>query len=181
MFELLPDVGLRLPGCAGTLRFGMDERTAQWAVATVADVRDGWVCGARWAFSARYRGLTLDAYGDTTGRSGGHQDAAGLAGIGLSRAPLTLTGPAACAVVLRGIDLFGYPTAEVSDAFSDSLPQRFGSAAVASTTPASRYTRNPYLPRVDHDGRTGSGRSSPSCMTSPSTASTTQATSIRAA
>lgn len=87
MFELLPDVGLRLPGCAGTLRFGMDERTAQWAVATVADVRDGWVCGARWAFSAQYRGLTLDAYGDTTGRSGGHQDAAGLAGIGLSRDP----------------------------------------------------------------------------------------------
>lgn len=36
--------------------------------------------------------------------------------------PLTLTGPATCAVVLRGIDLFGYPTAEVSDAFSDSLP-----------------------------------------------------------
>lgn len=55
MFELLPDVGLRLPGCADTLRFGMDERTAQWAVATVADVRDGWVCGARWAFSAQYR------------------------------------------------------------------------------------------------------------------------------
>ncbi|MGW6684463.1 hypothetical protein ACWGBO_32030 [[Kitasatospora] papulosa] len=49
----------------------MDERTAQWAVATVADVRDGWVCGARWAFSAQYRGLTLDAYGDTTGRIGG--------------------------------------------------------------------------------------------------------------
>ncbi|MFD9833223.1 hypothetical protein [[Kitasatospora] papulosa] len=122
MFELLTDIGLQLPGCAGTLRFGMDERTAQWAVATVADVRDGWVCGARWAFSAQYRGLTLDAYGDTTGRSGGHQDVAGLAGIGLSRDPLTLAGPAACAVVLRGIDLFGYPTAEVSDAFSDSLP-----------------------------------------------------------
>ncbi|MFE0084219.1 hypothetical protein, partial [[Kitasatospora] papulosa] len=93
MFELLPDIGLQLPGCAGTLRFGMDERTAQWAVATVADVRDGWVCGARWAFSAQYRGLTLDAYGDTTGRSGGHQDAAGLAGIGPSRDPLTLAGP----------------------------------------------------------------------------------------
>jgi len=33
-------------GCAGTLRFGMDERTAQWAGVTVAVVRDGWVCGA---------------------------------------------------------------------------------------------------------------------------------------
>ncbi|MEV1025082.1 hypothetical protein [Streptomyces sp. NPDC050264] len=122
MFELLPEVGLRLPGCAGALRFGMDERTAQWAVATVADVRVGWVCGARWAFSAQYRGLTLDAYGDTTDRRGWHQDTPGLAGIGLTRDPFTLTGPSACPVVLRGIDLFGYPTAEVSDALRDSLP-----------------------------------------------------------
>ncbi|MFG2591277.1 hypothetical protein [Streptomyces sp. NPDC048438] len=122
MFEFLPGVGLRLPGCAGTLRFGMDERTAQWAVATVADVRDGWVCGARWAFRAQYRGLTLDAYGDTTDRRGLHQDTPGLAGIGLTRDPFTLTGPSACPAVLGGIDLFGYPTPEVSDALSDSLP-----------------------------------------------------------
>ncbi|MGW6059017.1 hypothetical protein [Streptomyces sp. NPDC055189] len=122
MFELLPDVGLRLPGGAGTLRFGMDERTAQWAVATIADVRDGWVCGAGWAFSAQYRGLTLDAYGDTTDRHDRHQDAPGLAGIGLTRGPFTPTGPSACPLVLRGIDLFGYPTAEVSDALSESLP-----------------------------------------------------------
>lgn len=122
MFELLPEVGLRLPGCAGTLRFGMDERTAQWAVATVADVRDGWVCGARWAFSAQYQGLTLDVYGDTTDRSGWNQDTPGLAGIGLTRDPFTLTGPSACPVVLRGINLFGYPTAEVSDALGESLP-----------------------------------------------------------
>ncbi|MEU1487170.1 hypothetical protein [Streptomyces sp. NPDC005752] len=122
MFEFLPEVGLRLPGCAGTLRFGMDERTAQWAVATVADVRDGWVCGARWAFSAHYRGLTLDVYGDTTDRRGGHQNTPGLAGMGLTRDPFTLTGPSACPVVLRGIDLFGYPTAEVSDALNAGRP-----------------------------------------------------------
>ncbi|MFD4476785.1 hypothetical protein ACFWPU_11855 [Streptomyces sp. NPDC058471] len=122
MFELLPEVGLRLPGRAGTLRFGMDERTAQWAVATVADVRDGWVCGARWAFSTQYQGLTLDAYGDTTDRHGRHQDAPGLAGIALTRGPFTRTGPSACPVVLRGIDLFGYPAAEVADALSEGLP-----------------------------------------------------------
>ncbi|MFJ3706188.1 MULTISPECIES: hypothetical protein [Streptomyces] len=121
MFELLPEVGLRLPGCAGTLRFGVDERTAQWAVATVADVRVGWVCGVRWAFSARYRGLTLDVHGDATDRRGRHQSAAGLVGIGLTRDPFTLAGPSACPVVLRGIDLFGYPTAEVSDALHDGL------------------------------------------------------------
>lgn len=74
MFELLPEVGLRLPDRAGTLRLGMDERAARWAVATVADVRDGWVCGASWAFSARYRGLMLNVYGDTTGRRSRHQD-----------------------------------------------------------------------------------------------------------
>ena len=122
MLEFLPEVGLRLPGRAGTLRLGMDERTARWAVATVADVRDGWVCGARWAFSAQYRGLTLEAYGDATDRCGRHQDARGLACIGLTRAPYTLAGPSACPVVLLGIDLFGYPTAEVSDALGDSLP-----------------------------------------------------------
>ncbi|MFF4243595.1 hypothetical protein ACFYY2_03865 [Streptomyces sp. NPDC001822] len=122
MFEILPEAGLRLPGRAGTLRFGMDERTAQWAVATVADVREGWVCGARWAFSAQYRGLTLDVYGDATDRSGRHEESPGLAGIGLTRAPFTLTGPSACPVVLRGINLFGYPTAEVSDALGGGLP-----------------------------------------------------------
>ncbi|MFB4426875.1 hypothetical protein C5F59_038025 [Streptomyces sp. QL37] len=122
MFELLPEVGLRLPGCAGILRFGMDERTAQWAAATVADVRDGWVCGARWAFSVQYRGLTLNAYGDTTDRRGWDQDTSGLAGIGLTRDAFALTGPSACPVVLHGIDLFGYPTAEVTDALGESLP-----------------------------------------------------------
>ncbi|MEV2254443.1 hypothetical protein AB0I94_28320 [Streptomyces sp. NPDC050147] len=122
MFELLPEVGLRLPGCAGTLRFGMDERAAQWAVATVADVREGWVCGADWAFSAHYQGLTLDAYGDATDRRGLHQNTPGLSGIGLTRDPFTLTGPSACPVVLCGVDLFGYPPAEVSDALSGNLP-----------------------------------------------------------
>ncbi|MEU6765732.1 hypothetical protein ABZ916_24840 [Streptomyces sp. NPDC046853] len=121
MFELLPEVGMRLPGGAGILRFGMGERAAQWAVATIADVRDGWVCGARWAFSAQYQSLTLDIYGDTAGR-GSHQDTPGLAGIGLTRDPFTLTGPSACPVALRGIDLFGYPTAEVSDALNEGLP-----------------------------------------------------------
>ncbi|MEW1693549.1 hypothetical protein [Streptomyces sp. NPDC091263] len=100
----------------------MDERSAQWAVATVADVRDGWVCGARWAFSAQYRGLTLDAYGDTTDRLGRHQDTPGLVGINLTRDSFPLTGPSACPVVLGSVNLFGYPTHEVRDALSDSLP-----------------------------------------------------------
>ncbi|MEU5957866.1 hypothetical protein [Streptomyces sp. NPDC047525] len=122
MFELLPGAGLRLPGRAGTLRFGTDEQTARWALATVADVRDGWVCGARWAFSAHYQGLTIDAHGDTTDPRGRHPDTPGLADISLTRHPFTHTGPSACPVVLRGIDLFGYPATEVSDALGEGLP-----------------------------------------------------------
>lgn len=124
MFELLPGVGLRLPGRAGTLRLGADERTAQWAVATVADVRAGWVCGAGWSFTARYQGLELDALGDVVDRYGRYRDTPGLGGIGLTRDPATGAGPSACPVVLHGIDLFGHPRREVLDALGDGLPDR---------------------------------------------------------
>ncbi|MFI9203088.1 hypothetical protein [Streptomyces sp. NPDC053048] len=123
MFEFLPDVGLRLPGRAGVLRLGMDERAAQRAVATVADVREGWVCGAGWTFTARYEGLTLHAHGDTWDRHGRHEDVSGLAGIGLTRPPGTPdAGAGGCPVVLRGIDLFGYPAAEVLEALGSTVP-----------------------------------------------------------
>ncbi|MBO8195003.1 hypothetical protein ITI46_25595 [Streptomyces oryzae] len=118
MFEVLPGVGLRLPGRAGALRFGMGERAAQWAVATLADVREGWVCGAGWAFGARYEGLALEVHGDTWDRNGWYADGAGLA-------TLTLTAewpPAACPVVLGDIDLFCHPAAEVRAALPRPLP-----------------------------------------------------------
>ncbi|MFB7619569.1 hypothetical protein [Kitasatospora sp. NPDC056181] len=118
MFEILPGVGLRLPGRAGVLRFGDDERTAQWAVATVADVREGWVCGAGWSFTAEYEGVRLDVHGDVGDRYGRYEDVRGLAAVGLTRDPLCLTAP----VVLDGIDLFGYPSAEVLDALGYDLP-----------------------------------------------------------
>ncbi|GAA4840334.1 hypothetical protein [Kitasatospora terrestris] len=117
MFELLPGTGLGLPRGAGVVRFGASERAAQWAVATLADVREGWVCGAGWAFGARYEGVELHAYGDTAdrlGRTG--RDRGGFAGVELRRCPAVPVGPAAVPVVLRGIDVFGYPAAEVLDA-----------------------------------------------------------------
>ncbi|MEU2158661.1 hypothetical protein ABZ532_27245 [Streptomyces sp. NPDC019396] len=49
-FELLPGEGVVLPRDAGLLCFGMSEWEAQWVVATLRDVRETWVCGARWAW-----------------------------------------------------------------------------------------------------------------------------------
>lgn len=116
MFELLPEGRLRLPSGAGFLRPGMDERAARWAVATVADVRGTWTCGAGWSFTARYGGLLLDVHGDTRDRYGRCRDAPGLASLALERDPYTLAGPSGCPVVLRDVDVFGHPAAEVLEA-----------------------------------------------------------------
>ncbi|MGK5728124.1 hypothetical protein [Streptomyces sp. URMC 124] len=121
MFELLPGIGLALPHSAGVLRFGMSERETQWAVATLADVRETWVCQTGWAFTACYDGLELLAYGDCTDRQGRiGLDRDGFAGVHLRRCGSTPTGPSAVPVVLRDIDLFGYPAAEVLAALDPS-------------------------------------------------------------
>lgn len=65
----------------------MDGRAARWAVATLADVREGWVCGAGWAFSARYEGLVIDVQGDVRDRHGLHRDAPGPASVEIGRLP----------------------------------------------------------------------------------------------
>ncbi|MFF0741876.1 hypothetical protein ACFYVL_15880 [Streptomyces sp. NPDC004111] len=67
VFGILPGRGLVLPRGAGTLAFGMSERAAQWAVATLADVRASWVCGLPWSFGAVYEGLELLVGGDHEG------------------------------------------------------------------------------------------------------------------
>ncbi|MEV7028584.1 hypothetical protein [Kitasatospora sp. NPDC093558] len=120
MFELLPGTGVVLPHNAGVLRFGMSERAAQWAVATLADVRETWVCQAGWAFTACYEGLELLAYGDVIDRlSRTEYDVDGLAAVHLFRygaGPSIPSVPSAVPVVLRDVDLFGYPAVEVLDA-----------------------------------------------------------------
>ncbi|MFD7256370.1 hypothetical protein [Streptomyces sp. NPDC059874] len=114
MFKLLPGTGLALPHNAGVLRFGMPEREAQWAVATLADVRETWVCQTGWAFTACHEGLELLAYGDCTDRLGRtDHDRDGLAAVHLRRCGFTPTGPSAVPVVFRDLDLFGYPAPEV--------------------------------------------------------------------
>ncbi|GAA2787295.1 hypothetical protein [Kitasatospora aburaviensis] len=114
MFELLPGTGLALPRQAGVLHFGMPERQAQWAVATLADVRGTWVCQAGWAFTACYEGLELFASGDHTDRLGrADHDRHGFAAVELRRCEAVPGGPSAVPVVLRDVDLFGYPAGEV--------------------------------------------------------------------
>ncbi|MGW6575596.1 hypothetical protein ACWGAN_26010 [Streptomyces sp. NPDC054945] len=141
-FEVLPGTGLALPRGAGVLRFGGSEREARWAVATVADVRGTWVCGTGWAFTARYEGLDLLAYGDCPDRLGraGH-DRHGLAAVHLRRYGAEPTGPAAVPVVLRDVDLFGYPAAEVLEALGPGPYPGVGLPRAASPT-------GHYLPEV---------------------------------
>lgn len=67
VFQLLPGTGVLLPHRAGTLRFGMSEHTARWALSTICDIRTQSVCGAAWAFSGDYLGLTIDVLGAPEG------------------------------------------------------------------------------------------------------------------
>ncbi|CAM5520855.1 hypothetical protein GCM10010329_54810 [Streptomyces spiroverticillatus] len=113
MFEILPDRGLVLPRGAGTLVFGMAERDAQWAVATLCDVRESWVCGLEWSFGAVYEGLEL-----LVGGSHGH----GLDVVDLQRAVHAPLEPAAAPVVLDGVDVLGYPQDEVQEALTGQPP-----------------------------------------------------------
>ncbi|MDH6542954.1 hypothetical protein [Streptomyces sp. SPB4] len=114
MFDVLPGTGLVLPHRAGVLRFGMSEQESQWAVSTLADVRETWICQTGWAFTASYEGLELLVYGDTTDRLGRtDRDRHGLAAVHLHRYEERPTGPSAVPLVLHDVDLFGYPATEV--------------------------------------------------------------------
>jgi hypothetical protein len=145
MFTLLPLAGVELPRGAGTLRFGMSEREAQWSVSTLADVREGWVCGWGWAFEARYGDLTVSV------RGGGRPEDSGLEEIGFERQgdPVPAT-PGDVPVVWNDIDLFGYPIPEVEQALAafhlrldlpllQELGLRLSRPAAGLSGPASRH------------------------------------------
>ncbi|MEV5748946.1 hypothetical protein AB0L00_14110 [Actinoallomurus sp. NPDC052308] len=161
MFTLLPRVGVELPHRAGLLRFGMTERRAQWAISTLADVREEWVCvraratGVALAFFAEYEDLTISVRGGPAA----DDRVPGLNEIRIARRgdPLP-TVPAAVPVVYDGIDLFGYPDSEVEEALravrppaagEQTLAEEFGltlgrpTAAVRSPGPAGRRPRHP--------------------------------------
>ncbi|MER6182813.1 hypothetical protein [Streptomyces sp. NPDC001652] len=106
-FELRPGEGLVLPRGAGVLRFGMGEREARWTVATLADVRETWVCGAGWSFGAAYEGVELLVCGAANERRR-------LDWINLAQPDAP-----AFPVVWRDIDLFGHEQGEVERALAD--------------------------------------------------------------
>ncbi|MGW4206126.1 hypothetical protein [Streptomyces sp. NPDC004726] len=115
MFELLPGTGMVLPHQVGTLRFGMSEYAAQWAVSMICEVRPGTVHGAAWAFRGEYLGLGIQVWGAT---GGPHTKGVGY--VELARVARDATGaeptcPALAPVVHNGVDLFGYPRDEVAE------------------------------------------------------------------
>lgn len=122
MFELLPGLGVRLPGSAGTLRFGTDERTTAEALAHLGPLLPKPVPDAAWSRTTRWADVEVTA---SAGKSDG--DAADPGGpllhsVVLSRSPSAAHAPGGTPVVLADVDLFGYPAAEVLEALGDDLP-----------------------------------------------------------
>jgi hypothetical protein len=159
MFTLFPRVGVELPHRAGMLRFGMSEREAQWLVSTLADVREGWICGWAWAFDARYGDLTISVSGGSLPEG----PATGLEEIGFERHgnPIPTT-PADVPIVWNDIDLFGYPIPEVEEALTASrhrdvlqdvraeeLGLTLSRPAVATRPPGAALSRKPRNPATE--------------------------------
>ncbi|MFD7613844.1 hypothetical protein [Streptomyces sp. NPDC059828] len=115
-FELLPGEGVVMPRDAGVLRFGMSEREAQWVVAALCDVRETWVCGARWAFGAVLHDIGLLVCGAIEGPLRGRAES-----ILFERLGVRPERPSGVPVVLDGVDLFGYPGEEVAEALGASV------------------------------------------------------------
>ncbi|MDN3359503.1 hypothetical protein [Actinomadura sp. DC4] len=144
MFVLLPSVGVALPHRAGTLRFGMTEREAQWPISTLSDVREEWLCvrtrstGVAWAFHATYGDLTISVCG------GPSLDEVRFTRLG-DPAPTT---PGRVPVVWEDLDLFGYPADEVFSALAGLRPAgltlgRHGPAYLDSASLARPERRRP--------------------------------------
>lgn len=105
--ELVPGRGMRLPGNAGTLSFGMTQREAAWAAASVADVRDRWICGASWAFGFALCDVAVSVSGGAAER---------LASVHVERIDPAVCGPAGVMVGYQDIDLFGHSFDEIQRA-----------------------------------------------------------------
>ncbi|MEU3565706.1 hypothetical protein [Kitasatospora sp. NPDC006786] len=61
MFELLPGIGGRLPGAAGTLRFGLDDRTTAGTLARLGPLPPRPVPDAARSRTARWADIEVTA------------------------------------------------------------------------------------------------------------------------
>ncbi|MEU3775861.1 hypothetical protein AB0F11_22115 [Streptomyces sp. NPDC032472] len=119
MFELLPGVGVGLPGGAGVLGFGAGPDEVREVLGRLGAVRDA--AGGPWAYRVRWGGV------EVTARPGG--------GAGLEAVTLAGRG---VPVVLGDIDLLGYPAAEVVEALGEGPHPglRLGNADPARPLPS---------------------------------------------
>ncbi|MFJ3793198.1 hypothetical protein [Kitasatospora sp. NPDC090091] len=119
MFELLPGAGVVLPGRAGVLRFGLDERATGRALATLDDARAVPMLDATWA---RHGDVELTACSNEIDFEASEPTELLLRTVVLSRTRPASCGLGATPVVLDGIDLFGHPATDVQDALGRDLP-----------------------------------------------------------
>ncbi|MEU6868364.1 hypothetical protein ABZ924_34895 [Streptomyces sp. NPDC046876] len=140
MFELLPGVGVRLPGGAGVLGFGAGPAEVREVLGRLGPVRAAG--GGPWAYRVRWGGV------EVTARPGG---GAGLEAVTLAGrdAPVAPVAP----VALGDVDLFGYPAGEVVEALGEgSHPGlRLGNADPARPLPSVTLRAEPPsgAPEVD--------------------------------
>ncbi|MEW2413296.1 hypothetical protein AB0953_06185 [Streptomyces sp. NPDC046866] len=122
MFELLPGVGVRLPGGAGVLGFGAGTDEVREVLGRLGAVRAA--AGGAWAYRVRWGGV------EVTARPGG--------GAGLEAVTLAARDAPVAPVALGDLDLFGYPAAEVVEALGEGpYPGlRLGSADPARPLPS---------------------------------------------
>ncbi|MBT2449806.1 hypothetical protein J7F03_22570 [Streptomyces sp. ISL-43] len=145
MFELLPGIGVLLPGGAGVLRFGMGGDAVREVLGglgevwgdrgvdgpadadVVADVLSDVLSDVAWVYAARWSDAEVAAHACAPDRPVEPGGGPTLAGVVLKRftgqpgrpgmpGRARWHGPAAVPVVLGDIDLFGYPADEVAQA-----------------------------------------------------------------
>ncbi|MET7622531.1 hypothetical protein [Streptomyces sp. NPDC005408] len=106
--DLIPAMGVRLPGPLPELVFGMSEPHARRVLAPHAALSEAFVCGTDWAVDFDLPGCSIALSASDRG---------GLSIISLSRRPVDER--AACPVAFQGVDVFGWPAAEIIEALHE--------------------------------------------------------------
>lgn len=118
-FELIPHAGVELPFGYGKLEFGMTQEAVRHVAARFGVLRPTWVCGTAWSLRVEAGDRRIDVLG--------HEADESVTEFWISRLSTYPWGaPAGLSVTYRGIDLFGYPLAEIEEALGPAAGHRFG-------------------------------------------------------